>query len=221
MSSAFYVLRLASARLRRRRGPFLLAAGGLAAGAAVVVAVLVGSVVAQDRSVSQAIERVPAAQRSVRAVWFGVPSTNADLEPVLDRQARAAFADLSLGRPTPIVLYRESTLAGRFAALAAIDGVKPWVVLRSGRLPRPCRPERCEVLRLRGAGPIPDRPKLHLVQVGTASLRSRLLFGDYLAPTDNALAQAELAPAFQRASRYHRPPPTPLASSSGAGGGRW
>ena len=43
------------------------------------------------------------------------------------------------------------------------------------------------------------------MQVGTATLRSRQLFGDFLAPTDNALADAELAPALSR-SRPLSPP---------------
>ena len=46
-------------------------------------------------------------------------------------------------------------------------------------------------------------------------LRSSLLFGDFLAPTDNALADAALAPALRDASQYHRPPPAPLVVAEG------
>jgi len=49
-------------------------------------------------------------------------------------------------------------------------------------------------------------------------LRSRQLFGDFLPPTDNALADAELAPALARADRYHRPAPGPLVVAEGVSG---
>ena len=118
----------------------------------------------------------------------------------------------------PIVLVREATLGGAFVGLAAVDGLAPHVLLRSGRLPRACTPERCEVLRLRGEGRLPDVPGLRIVQVGTASLRSRQLFGDFLPPTDNALEDAELAPALARSDRYHRPAPGPLVVAEGVAG---
>ncbi len=61
-------------------------------------------------------------------------------------------------------------------------------------------------------------PGLRVVEVGTATLRSRQLFGDFLAPTDNALADAALAPALRDASQYHRPPPAPLVVAEGVDG---
>jgi hypothetical protein len=61
-------------------------------------------------------------------------------------------------------------------------------------------------------------PGLRIVQVGTASLRSRQLFGDFLAPTDNALEDAELAPALARSDRYHRPAAGPLVVAEGVAG---
>ena len=62
---------------------------------------------------------------------------------------------------------------------------------------------------------LPDVPGLRVVEVGTATLRSRQLFGDFLAPTDNALADAQLAPALRDAAQYHRPPPAPLVVAEG------
>ena len=50
-------------------------------------------------------------------------------------------------------------------------------------------------------------------------LRSRQLFGDFLTPVDNALADAEIAPALQAAAgKYHRPPPAPLVVAEGVAG---
>ena len=135
-----------------------------------------------------------------------------------DRAARNALAPLPAGHATSIALVREATVGGAFVGLAAVDGLSPYVLLRSGRMPRTCRPERCEVLRLRGKGRLPDVPGLRVVQVGTAALRSRQLFGDFLSPTDNALAEAQIAPALQRSSRYHRPAPAPLVVAEGVAG---
>jgi hypothetical protein len=213
-----FVTGLAWQRVTRRGSGALLAAAGIAVGAALLAGLLVGATVARDRSVSQETARVPDAARAVRAVWFGVPASDDEAQPALEEQVRETLDGLGLGTPVPLVLFRESTLGGRFAGLAAVGGLAPHVLLRSGRLPRPCRPERCEVLRLRGAGRIPNAPGLRLVQVGTASLRSQQLFGDFLAPTDNALADAQLAPALREAAGYHRPPPAPLVVAEGVAG---
>ncbi|HEX3291791.1 MAG TPA: FtsX-like permease family protein [Gaiella sp.] len=218
MESARYVVSLALHRLRRREAGALAAALGIAAAAAVLAGILVGGTVAKDRSVAQAVERLPAASRSVRASWFGVPAGADESWPTLDRRARAALAPLPAGDPVPIALVRESTVGGVFVGLAAVDGLAPYVLLRSGRLPRACGPERCEVLRLRGTGRLPHVPGLRVVEVGTATLRSRQLFGDFLAPTDNALADAELAPALARSARYHLPAPAPLVVAEGVEG---
>jgi len=127
--------------VRRRSSGALLAASGIAIGTAVLVGVLGGTKIAQDRSVSQAVERVPAASRSVRAVWFGVPVGSSEAYPALDRDVRSRLGGIALPRPTPLVLFRESTVAGHFVSLAGVDGLGRFVRLTSGRLPRPCTPE--------------------------------------------------------------------------------
>ena len=215
MTSVSYVVWLSWRRLRRRESGALFTALGLAAAAAVLAAVHVGVTIATDRASSQAIEQIPASQRAVRAVWFGVPANLEEAHDVLDREVREALTDLPLAGPTALVLVRESTVAGRFVGLAGVDGLGQHVVLRSGRLPRRCTASRCEVLRLRGKGPLPNAPGLRLVQVGTATLRSQQLFGDFLEATDNATADAEIAQALRESGRYHRPPPAPLAVAEG------
>ena len=188
---------------------------GLAVATAVLAGVLAGVTIATDRSTAQAIERIPLSARSVRAVWFGIPGDPSERLDVLDRDVGDAFAGLGLDGPTPLVLFRESTVAGRFAGITAIDGVGPNVILRSGRLPRTCTPARCEVLRLRGRGRLPNGPGLRLVEVGTATLRSTQLYGDFLRSTDAATADAVVAPALGRSGRYHRPIPGPLVVAEG------
>ena len=63
--AALYPLRLVRARLGRRSAPVLLVVLGIAAGASVVLGGRAGVVVAQDRAVAQAVERITEGQRSV------------------------------------------------------------------------------------------------------------------------------------------------------------
>lgn len=217
LRAASFPLRLVVARLGRRSAPVVVVVLGIAAGAAVLLGGRAGTVVAQDRAVAQAVDRIPDGSRSVRAVWFGVPGQSDETQPVLERRARAALEHAVSGAATSLVLYRESTIAGVFVGLGGVDGLGSHVRLRSGRLPRECTADRCEVLRLRGSGRLPEPEGLRLVEVGEAVLKSRVLFGDFLAPTDNALAQAEVSTAIARAARYHRPAPPPLFLAEGVG----
>ena len=215
LRSALYPLRLVGARLGRRSAPVVLVVLGIAAGASVVFGGRAGSLVAQDRAVAQAVERIPEGSRSVRAVWFGVPAQSDEPQPVLERRARAALRHAVEVPATSLVLFRETTIAGTFAGLGGVERLGNWVTVRSGRLPHPCTPERCEVLRLRGEGRLPHPAGLRIVEVGEAVLNDRVLFGDFLAPTDNALADAEVSPSVARAAGYHRPPPPPLFLANG------
>jgi len=212
-----YPLRLAAARIARRAPTTLLAAAGVAAGAAMLATVLAGTVVARDESVARAVEEIPAAQRAVRAAWFGLPALDED-HAALERSASDALAAVVPVEPAALVLFRESTIAGSFVGLGAVDGLGDWVTLRTGRLPRACEPERCEVLRLRGRGSIPNVPELRLVEVGTAVVRSPVLFGDFIAPAENEQSRAALSPSFQDAAEYHRPEPAPLVLAEGVAG---
>ena len=187
---------------------------GIAAGASVVLGGRAGALVAQDRAVAQAIERIPDGQRSVRAVWFGLPGSSEEPYARLDARAQQALAAVGVQPPTPVVLFRETSIAGTFAGLGGVDDLGRRVTLRSG-VPRQCTAERCEVRRLRGQGRWPQPDGLKLVEVGEAVLDDRTLFGDFLAPTDNALAEAEVSPSLARAAGYHRPPPAPLFLAEG------
>jgi FtsX-like permease family len=215
VSSAWFVVGLALRRLRRRDSGALVTALGLAVATAVLAGVLAGTTIATDRSTAQAIEEIPTSARSVRAAWFGIPGDPSERLDVLDREVDAAFADLGLDGPTPLLLFRESTVAGRYVGITAVDDLAPHVVLRSGRMPRRCTPERCEVLRLRGRGAIPHVAGLRLVQVGTAALRSRQLYGDFIRSTDAAVAGNPRSPELGEAAEYHRPPPAPLVVAEG------
>src|SRR5262249_516176 len=72
------------------------------------------------------------------------------------------------------MLFRQSESQGHLFDLGAIDGLARFVHVLTGRLPRTCGPEHCEVVQLGGAGPIPKIPGVNLVRVGRATLASAL-----------------------------------------------
>ena len=216
MRATLYVVGLAFGRVRRRSSGALLAAVGIAIGTAVLIGVLAGTKIAQDRSVSQAVERIPAASRSVRAVWFGVPVGAAQAYPTIDATVRSKLESIGLPGPTPIVLFRESTVAGHFVSLAGVDGLAPYVHLTSGRLPRACTPDA-----LRGAAVARDR---HAAERARAcgscrsgrgrSARASSSATSSRRPTTRSRIASSLRRCNRRAS-YHRPQPAPLVVAEG------
>jgi hypothetical protein len=170
-----FVLTLARLRLSRRLGRVLLAAVGIAAGAATLATVLGAGMVAQDKSLGRALRALPADQRVVRGSWFGTAVDQAGFRD-LDAGVRRAFHGIASQPPIRTVQFRQTNIAGQGFDLAAADRLSHWVRLRSGRLPRECRPQRCEVLQVAGTGPIPRAAGLHLVRVGTGDLVSAVPF---------------------------------------------
>ena len=193
-----FPLRLARARLSRRLGRFALVALGLAAAAATLAAVLAGSLVAQDRSIARELEQLPDPARAVRAAWFGVPPAAGPGHEELGRVARSALGRAVRGEPEEAVLFRRTNIGGALVDLGGARGLARWIDLRSGRLPRECRPERCEVVQLAGRGPTPRLEQLRIVVVGRAVLRSDVLFGEFLPP-----------------GVYHQPATPPLLLAEG------
>jgi hypothetical protein len=207
----FAILRFVRSRLARRGERIVLVGVGIAAGAAMLAAVLAGSLVAQDRSLSRAAARLDAGDRAVRAVWGGIPAQAGVRWQALDGVARTALGRLAHPQPIAVMLYRENAVAGHVIDLGAIDDLGRWVQLRSGRLPHRCRPERCEVIQLAGSGPVPSAPGLRLVRVGTGSLVSPLPLGAFVTPgaSDSILSSARA---------YHRSPSPPFLLANGVSG---
>src|SRR5258707_1109577 len=194
---------LARARLGAGGERLALVAIGIVAGSAALAAVLSGRLVMQDRALAQATAQLAPADRSLEVAWFGALSGN---WRALDRQVKAA-----LGRDSVhAMLYRESQIGGRLVNLRAADDLGRFVRLRSGRLPRTCVPSHCEVLRLEGPGPVPSKPTLRLIQVGTATLRRDAPFAAWIQPV-----QTE---QVARAVRYHTPQPSPVLLADGVNG---
>src|SRR5918996_574173 len=202
-----FPLALAGKRLLRRRGRVVLAGLGIATGSLALAVVLAGSLVVEDQGLARAAERLPEAERAVRAFWLGVPRT--ETWESLDRAADEAMRPLTGQDPTAVLVYRQTQVGGALVDLGAADELDRWVRLRSGRLPEPCRPERCEVVQIAGSGRIPDVPGLRLVRVGEATLASAVPFGAFV-------AQEEASPRG-RALQYHTAPSPPFLLAEGVG----
>src|SRR5918994_5698373 len=183
-------------RVRAEGARSALVAAGVAAAGLLLAAVLLGSLVAQERALADSVEALAPSSRTVRAAWFGVPGQG-DVYEDLDIRSRTALGSVTSGTPTATVLYRESSVEGRFVSLGAVDGLARWVRVTSGRLPATCTSEKCEVLQLRGQGAPPEG----FVVVGRGVLRSTALFGDAVPADRNQLDRASLAPSYQRVAR--------------------
>jgi len=142
---ALFPLTVARSRLAGRPGRVALVGLGVAAGAAALAVVLGGSLIAQDRSLARAIDRLPGDQRAVRAVWGGQPGQVGGRWSSLDRSARPELRTLGLGEPFAATLFRESEIDGRLVTLGGVERLGRWVKLSSGRPPRACVASHCEV----------------------------------------------------------------------------
>jgi hypothetical protein len=186
-----FPLLLAAVRLRHRPGRAALLVFGIAAAAAALAAVLGGSLVAQDEAVARALAQVPATERSVAVVYadLGLERngvTRPELEPLVER----TLAGLTPGRPVGAVQFKLLRIGGNLANLAAVDGLGRWVTLTSGRLPRTCTSDRCEVLQLGGSGAMPSAPGLRFVRVGRGVLSSSVPFGRLAGATATRLGES-------------------------------
>ncbi len=209
MRRLLYPLRLASARLRHRSGLALLIGLGVAVGAGALAAVLGGSLVAQDRALGRNLQQLDPAQRVLRVTWGGVPGQSSDRFASLDAAAKSSLVPLAHRPAFATAVYRESTIGGAITDLTAIEGVRRWVRLRSGRYPRECRPERCELIQVAGRGPVPSDPSLHLVVVGKGTLSSDVPLGKDVGVKLNA--------AVEQAASYHAAKAVPILVAEGLG----
>jgi hypothetical protein len=177
LRSIGFPLRLAWSRMRRRPGRALLLALGVAAAAGALAVVLGGSLVAQDVSAGRALAALPASKRSVAVTYadLGLPRngvTRPQLEPLVDR----TLGGLAPGKPVRAVQFKLLRIGGALENLAAVDDLQSFVRLTSGRFPRECTPERCEVVQLGGSGEVKGAPGLRIVKVGEGVLTSPVPF---------------------------------------------
>ena len=202
-----FPLRLVAARLRGGGERLLLVAVGVIAGAAVLAAVLAGRLVMQDRALAQATAQLAPGNREVAVAWSGATNDFTRLNRLVVPRVQQITGD----RPAAAMLFREASIQQRLVNLRAADDLGRYVRLVSGRIPKPCRPAHCEVLRLTGTGPIPSTTHLRLIEVGRAVLSPDAPFAPFVlpAPPTEMVAQAV---------RYHTPQPSPVVIANGVAG---
>ncbi|MGZ4291572.1 MAG: FtsX-like permease family protein [Gaiellaceae bacterium] len=199
-----FPLRLVGARLAAGGERLILVAVGVVAGAAVLAAVLAGRLVMQDRALVQAMGRLQPGDRTVQVVWSGASDSFSQLDPTVTPKVQALTGE----RPVAAMLFREASIQGRLVNVRAADDLNRWVTLVSGRLPTRCVPSHCEVLRLKGTGPIPSTAHLNLIEVGRATLKTDAPFAAFVLP-------APPTEMVARAIRYHTPQPSPVVIANG------
>ncbi|HEY6960809.1 MAG TPA: FtsX-like permease family protein [Gaiellaceae bacterium] len=202
-----FPLSLAGARLRSGGERLGLVAVGVIAGATVLAAVLAGRLVMQDRALALAVNRLSPQDRYVQVVWSGAT----DSFPQLDRIVTPKVTELAGERPVAAMLFREASIQGRLLNVRAANDLGRYVNLVSGRLPTACVPAHCEVLRLKGTGPIAATRNLNLIEVGRATLKPDAPFAGFVLPTPPTEQVA-------RAVRYHTPQPSPTVIANGVAG---
>ena len=202
-----FPLRLVAARLGAGGERALLVAVGVVAGAAVLAAVLAGRLVMQDRALAESTAQLAPADRVVQVAWSGAVDSFAQHDRFVAPRIRSVTGQ----EPARAMLFREASVQGRLVNLRAADDLGRFVRITSGRLPRICVPQHCEVLRLEGRGPIPSTPALRLIEVGRASLRPDAPIGPFVLPTPPTEQVA-------RAVRYHTPQPSPVVIANGVQG---
>jgi hypothetical protein len=204
---AVYPLALVAARLRGGGGRLVLVGIGVVAGAAVLAAVLGGRLVMQDRSLALATAQLAPGDREVQVTWSGSTDDFARLNRFVAPKIQA----LTGQRPAAAMLFREASIQRRLVNIRAADDLGRWVTLVSGRLPAPCVPAQCEVLRLAGTGPIPSTKALNLIEVGRAVIRPDAPVGPFVLP-------APPTEMVAHAVRYHTPQPAPIVIANGVQG---
>ena len=202
-----FPLRLVQARLGAGGERLVLVAIGVVAGAAVLAAVLAGRLVMQDRALALATSQLAPDNREVQVVWSGAVDRFSNLDATVSPRIRGVTGQ----QPAAAMLFREASIQGRLVNLRAANDLGRYVQLLAGRLPAPCVPSHCEVLRLKGKGPIPSTKALHLIQVGRAVLKPGAPIAPFVLPTPPTEQVA-------RAIRYHTPQPSPVVIANGVAG---
>jgi hypothetical protein len=155
--------RYALLRLRRHLPMTAVVAIGIAVGAAVLAMTAIGSASVQDRAVQRALAQLAPSDRAIQAVWSGVPAQSSLSYRQLDELARRTVTPILGQPPLAVAVFRQATWGGAYVNLGAVDGLRRWITLRSGRLPRHCTPASCELIQVGGKPAKPKLPFLHVV----------------------------------------------------------
>jgi hypothetical protein len=206
-------LRFAALRLRTHAQRTAIVGIGIAVGAAVLAMTAAGSVAVQDQAVQRALAGLQPSDRAIQAVWSGVPlQSNLSLKR-LDTIARDALRPVLAQPAFRVEVFRQATWGGAYVNLGAVDGLRKWVVLRSGRLPRLCTPHDCELVQIGGKPVAPKLPFLHVV--GRATLAAGAPLDAYFAQAGEHRPPVLLANGVQPFSRTPLPDGSLIARTYG------
>jgi hypothetical protein len=168
--------RVSFARLRSRPSRTALLTIGIAAAVAVLVGVLGGTVIARDLSLQRLVAERPTDERSFRVDMVGLPAGQD--QAALDAAARRALGELSASDPLRVVAFRDFWLDGQFVRVTGVDQPLAAVRLVSGRLPRRCDVQWCEVLQVGSSGQRTLREAgINFLRVGVGELREPARYG--------------------------------------------
>jgi hypothetical protein len=159
-----FPLRFAARRVAAARRPLSVAGFGVALASCSLAAAFAASAIVENRAVADAIDELAPVERDVEVTWVGLGNSASERVESLDRRAVAALGSVGLVPSARMLVYRDTPIAGRVVRLSAVDGLAKWFVVRRGRLPRACRPPRCETVAV-GDGPAPEIRGLPVVGV--------------------------------------------------------
>ena len=174
MKATRAALRLVVARIRHRPARGAIVTLGVAAAIFGVAMTISVRATAGDLALRQAVAALPVGERTFTAAY---PNRLSSVELTgIDRLARQSLAPLSPRRAEREVLFSKlATIRGGAFLLGAVDDLSRQVQLTSGRLPRRCDAERCELVQVLGRGVPEVDPSLRLVVVGRARLLNQAL----------------------------------------------
>jgi hypothetical protein len=206
-------IRFAFTRLRAHASRTVLVAAGVAVAAAMLAMAAVAAVAVQDRAVQRALAELQPTDRAVQVDWSGVPAQSNLSLAQLDRVARAALRPVLSRPPFGVLVFRQATWGGAFVNLGAVDGLSRWLVLRSGRLPRPCTAGDCELVQIGGEPVAPKLPYLHVV--GRATIRAGAPLAAYFAAAGQNRPPILLADGVRGFSELPLPDAAVIARTAG------
>lgn len=137
--------------------------------------------------VSYSLAQLPAGERTLTITSSQIISSTDQLS-VLNTYLPEHLSGLVTGGLTREFLYSQvSDPHGVGFHLGGIENLTSAIMLTSGRYPRFCRPDLCEVVRVGGEkSPTPRPTSLGLVIVGTGSFKDSQLFTGAMAVNDGA-----------------------------------
>ena len=180
---------VAERRVARSPARLALVAVGVALATGALVAVSAGSLVLRERVLRTSLEALAPSQRSFRADEFGLAFS---ARRTSDAAARRALAQLTARPPVEAVAFHPLRFQQHLLELTAVERLRSFVRLKSGRLPRACTANRCEVLEI-GSTPLPGAltaPGVRIIPVGRASLTVPSVLGDFTEPSNATLVVA-------------------------------